>query len=415
MKVNNFLITWDELNTMGFPLISGSAPTGDKEVTKGEVNTYYRVDTAVVPYSNYINDRCPRYQDLIPVCSSCDTGYTWTQYDSSSCFRITLTGATSPSSSISLSGKTASEYGDFGSQFYGTGYNVDGTGTVLHTSLTETIWRRGQPSGQNGPLNRCSLWVSPYTDTPYNTWLGFSQCLSGLTVDKTYYVGIGGDNNFRLSLDGNEILNTIGGSLDGSANAFKYWHVYPIVIGGGNHILELFGENNASLAGFGCEIYDNTLNELTGFTTYSQLNIIFTSSGQTLATIVQDLSGNYISSGYTCPSGYTYSQCDGNCVEYVFCSSPSPSPYDIWIFNCSGASYASSAAALGCGSTGGPARYASNTGTIITGVTTFYTDTALTTPWTSGGSLWYNLKLDGAGTPYAVQINASGVAIDYTT
>jgi len=61
-----------------------------------------------------------------------------------------------------------------------------------------------------------------------------------------------------------------------------------------------------------------------GFTAYSQINVVFTSSGETVADVVQDTSGNYLSSGYTCPSGYVYSICSGNCVQYEFCSAASP-------------------------------------------------------------------------------------------
>jgi hypothetical protein len=65
MKTNNALVTWDELNTMGLVRKSGNPPTGNKIVTKGDIDTYYYMSTTSVPYINYTNNRCPRYQDIL--------------------------------------------------------------------------------------------------------------------------------------------------------------------------------------------------------------------------------------------------------------------------------------------------------------------------------------------------------------
>jgi hypothetical protein len=68
MKVNDYLVTFEELSTMGFPVKAGTTPPiNNKCVTKGEVNTYYTVDTTVSPFSTYTDDRCPRYQDLVGI------------------------------------------------------------------------------------------------------------------------------------------------------------------------------------------------------------------------------------------------------------------------------------------------------------------------------------------------------------
>ena len=258
-------------------------------------------------------------------CSGCNPAYTWIPYDDNTCYSESTVGATPPSNPIPLISKGSTVYSDFGTQFFASGFNTNGTGTVQTTSLTQNIWRRTQGGSViNGPLNRCALWTTG--NAPFYTWLGFSTCLTGVTTTKTYYVGIAADNNYRLVLDGNLIVNTIGGPLDDSQDAFKWWHVYPVEIGGGNHTLELYGENNSSIAGFGCEIYDNTLEDLTGFTSVSQLNIIFSSSGQTTATVVEQLNGDPTSSGYTCPSGYVYSTCNGFCVSYQYCVAPTSTP-----------------------------------------------------------------------------------------
>lgn len=65
MKVNNALVTWDDLTTMGLTTKS-TPPTGKGIVNKGELNTYYVIDNTVSPMSGYTNERCPRYQDILP-------------------------------------------------------------------------------------------------------------------------------------------------------------------------------------------------------------------------------------------------------------------------------------------------------------------------------------------------------------
>jgi hypothetical protein len=271
-------------------------------------------------------------------CLTC-VGSGWTPYDEVTCYRINVTGAIPPNTAdtINLSATTLGVYSSYGTQFFSTGFTSGGTGSldaVLNTNLisggtyTGTTWANPNLLTTEGPLNRCAIWTTLSGDSPFNTWIGFSSCLTGITETKTYYVGLGADNEFRLVLDGVEVLNTYGNVwVD---EQFKWWNVYPIEIGAGNHTLELYGLNLTSEAGFGCEIYNNTLQELTGFTDYSQINVIYTSSGETQATIVQDLSGNYLSSGYTCPSGYVYSTCSGSCIEYEFCDvtpvTPTPTP-----------------------------------------------------------------------------------------
>jgi len=256
-------------------------------------------------------------------CYAC-TGTGWSSYTENSCYKITTTAATSPSTSLPVLNNSESIYSEFGTRFYNEGFNSNGTGTYAHVSTTVPVWDSGTVVTQ-GPLNRSGIWASTGSSAPpFDTWLGFSVCLTGITETKTYYIGIAADNNFRLVLDGDELLNTIDGPYDNSDVAFKYWHVYPVTIGSGSHTLEVWGLNNDSQGAFGCEVYDADLTTLTGLTTVSSLEpyILFTSSGESIFTVVQDINGDYLSSGYTCPSGFVYSECAGNCVSYSYCEEP---------------------------------------------------------------------------------------------
>ena len=266
-------------------------------------------------------------------CLYCE-GEGWTVYDEGTCYREITTSATAPSSPLSAVATSLSVYSEFGSYFYQPGFCQCGSGATYTVVTGVDSWENVGGTTSEGPLNRCAIWpTTGGSAPPFNKWLGFSACLSGIIETKTYWVGIGADDDFRLILDGNLIVDT---SLPpnpfttSNGQAFKRWNVYPVEIGAGDHTLEIYGLNAGSQGGFGCEIYDGDLATLTGLTTYAALSpyIIFTTNGQTEFTVVQDTSGNYESSGYTCPSGYVYSVCEGNCVSYEFCEIPlSPTLY----------------------------------------------------------------------------------------
>jgi hypothetical protein len=244
------------------------------------------------------------------------------------CGDIITTSATSPTSIIELESNTNNGYSIQGTIFHDP-FNFDGTspGNIyLAVSTTQPVWRRATVS--DGPLNRSGLWA--VNSFPEDTWLGFSVCVNAPET-KTYWIGIAADNVFKISIDGNEILNTYNGPYDYdvcSCNfSFIYWHVYPFTITSGNHVVDLFGLNRSGInAAFGCEIYDNTIDELTGATQVSDLNIIFTSSGQLSATTVQTLSGDYLSSGFTCPSGYVFDPCTISCFTVIPPCTPTATP-----------------------------------------------------------------------------------------
>ncbi len=179
------------------------------------------------------------------------------------------------------------------------------------------------PYGVNiydGPLNRSSRWTKMrylLDMLPLRTWIGFSQCLTGFVRGKTYYVGLGGDNYFKLLINGMVIVNSSLKSI--TETNFRVWHVYPIILGDGEQIIEVFGLNSQDRATFGCEIYDNTLEELSNATSVNDLNIIFTTADKTFFQVAQDLDGNYTSLGYRCPTGYVYNGCNNECVKTIYC------------------------------------------------------------------------------------------------
>ncbi len=137
--------------------------------------------------------------------------------------KITIS-ATSPTSTIEFEPDTDIVYTNQGTIFHSP-FNFNGTspGNIyLAVSTTQPVWKRIDST--DGPLNRTGLWTNQPNDRPYDTWLGFTVCIN-VSETKTYWVGLAGDNNFRISIDGQTIVNTISGPYDGDTFAFIFWHV----------------------------------------------------------------------------------------------------------------------------------------------------------------------------------------------
>jgi hypothetical protein len=260
-----------------------------------------------------------------PNCAGC--GEEYSAYSETQCYTLLTESPTPPSVTLPLVPVTFTSYSTSGTFVYDAGYSVSGftniSGGDFSILPNVTLWKNIFGNTIDGPLNRCAVWTSAGPSSqPINTWVGFSQCID-IEETKTYYIGIGADNDFRLVIDGTTIVNTRLSNtywyLSGGNRPFNRWNVYPITLNSGNHIVELYGWNLGSYGSVGCEIYDNTLSELQSATLYSDLNVLFTSSGKSEVTIVQNSSGEYLSSGYTCSSGYVYNACNDTCVKYEFC------------------------------------------------------------------------------------------------
>ena len=113
-------------------------------------------------------------------CSDCNSLYTWTPYDDNSCFREIVTNATPPSSPLPAVRIKYLLYSQYGAVFYKPGFSVCGTGSTYGIVTTPNIWANPTTVTNQGPLNRTGIWdTTAINATPINTWLGFSQCLTG--------------------------------------------------------------------------------------------------------------------------------------------------------------------------------------------------------------------------------------------
>lgn len=250
-------------------------------------------------------------------CPNCPEGYTAT---ADGCYIKEDIDATPPTFNyLTYVSKTYSEYSKFGSLIYEEGFNIDGTGSYILIPTANPFWINGPQNTIAGPLNRTGIWSSG-GHTSYQT-IGFSICID-IRVEKLYYVGVGCDNEAKIRLDGVTILHQDRSIKShygtGGDKTFSYWHIYPVRIPAGFHILELEGYNQEHIAVFGAEVYSATPQELMDATGYTALGdkLIFSSKDMIGESIQLGSHGH----GYSCPEGYALVLCDGDpyCTKLTY-------------------------------------------------------------------------------------------------
>lgn len=257
-----------------------------------------------------VNESCGyEYVQSLILYPYCPVGFALTP-DASECFYEEVTDATPPEFGENTVAQTYPSYSICGSYIYEEGYNVNGTGTSNQINNMNAFWKNGvgptcvEAALYDGPLNRAGLWsVAELVDQT----VGFAHCFD-IAVGKTYYVGIAADNLGILNLDGVNIITQDPAALDAQYGLtlgvapFQIWHIYPVFIPGGSHVLELLGYNTFGPAAMGCEIYDNTPLEIAAATDYTDLNLVFSSKDYIGMPVMLGSGGV----GYSCPDE-TYS------------------------------------------------------------------------------------------------------------
>jgi hypothetical protein len=254
---------------------------------------------------------------------SCPIGYT-PSIDNSICTQTIVTGATPPSNPETTVAKVLNVYNTFGTLIYDLGYNLDGTGTFTQIPYSNPFWVNGAGyptvigDTVSGPLNRTGLWS---TTTTSGQTLGFTVCVS-LSASGIYYVGSSADNLTIIKVDGNTVLqmnpSAMGVYLAGNGYPtttidapFRFWHIYPISLFAGDHIIEIVGQNEVAPppnpAAVGIEIYSATSLQLQAATSYVDLGqqLVFSSKDY----IGQNVQVGSEGFGYSCPSGYSLDIC----------------------------------------------------------------------------------------------------------
>ena len=288
---------------------------------------------------------CPPEPTPCVICCECEPrDCDWYRYNDVSCACLQKVPAVPPDSGDTYNSVSYSytDYSVFGTKIFDV-YDITGSGTTSVILTGTDVWQNLGYTGNSltmGPLNRCGIWtdqVSGSTSLPVDTWIGYSFCVNVTEEQTKLYIGMAADNHYAFRLNGELKLK----STDITNASFKYWNIFPMELSLGLNVIEFFGLNNGSVGGFGCEIYGNTLSELTGATQYSDLNILYTTRNNFggVFDIIMDLDFNPITSGYLCPNGFVYNSCEGNCVKFNLCEDeipPTPTPLPPYVDLCSG-------------------------------------------------------------------------------
>jgi len=200
----------------------------------------------------------------------------------------------------------------------------NGLGTLvsqLGTDVQSTLWGSWSPcatGSTGGRLNTVGVWSTNYPD---QTELCFEYCVEP-TATKQYLIGMAGDNAVRFYVDGTLVVNLDTPSSGSTANiSYTRWHVFPITLTAGTHTIKICGYNNESLASFGAEIYDITLETFQSTLTLPKVSspncgnvptdlepyIIF-STKDMIGLQVPDPNNLGV---WECPDGYTLDECQG--------------------------------------------------------------------------------------------------------
>ena len=205
---------------------------------------------------------------------------------------LTVTAGSQCNANVAVGNSAASafvDYGTFGVKLYSS-YNIDGSGTSTNYlcndaggTYTGTYFTNPNNNSTDGRLNQVGLWSGS------QNYVGTGSLSFGIyaPTTKDYFIGVGCDNYAEVYLDG--ILKVGQTANRGSTDNFKYWHIYPINITAGVHLLRVQGVNNAggvsNPGSVGIEVYNNTAGELAtvignspnGSSTPSGLNVLYSS------------------------------------------------------------------------------------------------------------------------------------------
>lgn len=255
----------------------------------------------------------------------CPSGYTLSP-DGLSCSLTETVAPTVTQAGVCVAcSQLSNNYGIFGAKLWSAfNYNSDLTDSN-YTLLTGNYWQ-GNPVGgatsiacdgapgpfvgtPPSPVNRQGVWLDSNCDGSKNplstgaalqfTWLINSPSPS------VVYVGMAGDNNFTLTINGTQIVSKPTG---GGTDNFRYFYLFPVnLISGSNFIGGSF-IGDGTVADMGAMIIvSNTAAELAAVTNDSQIDYLFQTS-QMIGSTPIDIA--------TCPAGYTLDT-SGGAGNYV--------------------------------------------------------------------------------------------------
>lgn len=244
-----------------------------------------------------------KFATLTP-CSCTTAGY---NPSGDECRKVESVSATVINSGYCLVASKNATYGLYGSRVYKKGLSnatlflpAGTSNTYIEAEMTASPqWCNPSGSTTIGPMNREGVWIDSDCNGVKNSLTSGAQTTIAFMVNNTgverdIYIGVAGDNEFKLIVNGAVIVDTSGNPVN--SIQFRFWHLIPVTLKRGTNYFNAVatgdGSTNDSIAMVG---YDNTAAQLVAATSDAQLNILFASH-------------NLIGTTYdiaTCPSGYS--------------------------------------------------------------------------------------------------------------
>jgi len=215
--------------------------------------------------------------------------------DNTVCVKETTTAPTIISSGGCLAASPNGAYGSYFARIYKPGFNNTSIG--LYVAPTPEVYAEMSTAYWQGRPNAIGVWVdSDCNGSPDALTLGGQTTVSYIYTNsgaaRTVYVGVFGDNEFELKMNGTSIAATTSNTL---AENFKILHIFPVDIINGTNIFNIVGTGDGSVGdSMGMIVYDNTPAVIQAAGADGALSILFS----TQSLINQP---NIVS---TCPTGY---------------------------------------------------------------------------------------------------------------
>lgn len=210
---------------------------------------------------------------------------------------------------------------------------ANGVGSIVTplANVQNSLWNSSSACGgsSKGRLNIAGVWPAGGS-TPYDTEVCYSFCFD-VPVTKQYLIGIAGDNEVKIYVDGVLWVYLAARNLNNTKNSninvpFTSWHVFPVTLPAGTRNVRLCGINHDGNAAFAGEIYDLTLTQiqtnglLTPFTAFPACGSV----AADLAPYILFSTLDYIGEEIPVPSEYGQYSCpDGSTPIESGCAVPS--------------------------------------------------------------------------------------------
>lgn len=221
-------------------------------------------------YEGYIKRDCGSLESIDyfwqTPCNCVGTGYAESP-GGKSCEKHETTAATVTNSGYCLATSQEGAYSQYGARIYTSSFiDADvitvfpGAGPSFYGTSTDPYFANGASLATEGPLNREGVWIDSDCDGDKDSLGSGVQTTVGYIYNnpgapKTIYVGIGGDNQFALVVNGTTIVTSpLGGDLQ-----FKIWHIFPVDVVTGPNYINGIGTGDGSVNdSIGMVVYDET-------------------------------------------------------------------------------------------------------------------------------------------------------------